>query len=343
MVLANSPLADRWHGLWHAPLGWAPAAELATLAGWVDHALMAIFFFAVGLEIKREALDGDLAHPRLRRLPVLAAAMGMALPALIYLAVARGTPALARGWAIPAETDIAFALGVLGLAGRGLPGSLRVFLLGIAVADDLGAVAIIALAYGGPISVGWLVGAMLVLAALVLLNRTGCRRGLPYLLGTLALWWCVLHSGVHATVAGVLAAFTVPLRLDSAGDSLLLRFEHALAPWCTYLIVPLFGLASAGVAAGLVLGKQAGVMGAVLLAERTGWAARPVGASWLQLWGVSLLAGIGFTMSLFIAALAFPLAPELAEAARLGIIAGSLLSALVGYAVLRVAAGRGSR
>lgn len=362
MALANSPLAPAWHRLWHLRFGWAPAAELSTPAAWVDHALMVVFFFGVGLEIKREALDGDLAHPRLRRLPVLAAAMGMAVPALFYLAVVRGAPGVARGWAIPAATDIAFALGVLGLAGRGLPGSLRLFLLGVAVADDLGAVAIIALAYGGAIVAGWLVAAALVLTALVALNRRGCTRALPYIAGALALWWCVLHSGIHATVAGVLAAFTVPLRLDRAGDSLLLRLEHALAPWCSYAIVPLFGLASAGVplaatlhapaasrvvavavAAGLVLGKQAGVFGAVLLAERTGWAPRPAGASWLQLWGVSLLAGVGFTMSLFIAALAFPQAPALAEAARLGIVAGSLLSALGGYAVLRIAVRRGSR
>ncbi|MBU6268303.1 MAG: Na+/H+ antiporter NhaA [Sphingomonadales bacterium] len=352
MVAANSPWAHRWHDLWHHPLPWTPLAALPTAAHWIDDALMAVFFFTVGLEIKREALAGDLAHPRLRRLPVLAAALGMAAPALVYLALTHGHPGLARGWAIPAATDIAFALGVLGLAGTGLPASLRLLLLGIAVVDDLGAVAIIALCYGSDLHIAWLAAAAAPLAALVALNRAGCARAWPYLGGALLLWFCVLHSGIHATVAGVLAALTVPLRPRSPGDSLLLRIEHALAPWCSYAIVPLFGLASAGVplaagsfgvlafavGAGLVLGKQGGVLGAVWLARRTGIASMP--ANGLALWGVSLLAGIGFTMSLFIANLAFPGDPHLADQARLGILGGSLVSALTGYAVLRIASRR---
>jgi NhaA family Na+:H+ antiporter len=314
--------------------------------------------------------------------------MGMAAPALIYLAVARlaAGPAhapLTPGWAIPAATDIAFALGVLGLANgkssaKSLPGSLRLFLLGLAVVDDLGAVAIIAVVYGGAIDTGWLAAAAVVLTGLVVLNYSGNRRGPWYIAGAVLLWFCVLHSGVHATVAGVLAALTVPVRLkrdeqkwlpvflgksrdhqSGNGDSLLLRIEHAVVPWCSYAIAPLFALASAGVslagasgtgggervvawavAAGLVVGKQLGVLGAVVLAGRTGFAGPPDGATRMELWGVGLLAGIGFTMSLFIAGLAFPQAPDLAAQARLGILGGSLVSALAGFVVLRIAAVR---
>jgi len=366
MAMANAPWGHGWHDFWHGPLGWTPLARLSSLGHWIEDGLMAVFFFAIGLEIKREAVAGDLSHPRLRRLPVLAAGMGMAVPALVYLGIAGlaadGHARLAAGWAIPAATDIAFALGVLGLAGKSLPGSLRLFLLGLAVVDDLGAVAIIAVFYGSAIDPAWLAAGAAVLAGLVLLNRSGNRRGAFYIAGAVALWFCVLHSGVHATVAGVLAALTVPVRLKGHGDSLLLRIEHAVAPWCSYGIAPLFALASAGVpldevrgaggdgrlvawavAAGLVIGKQAGVLGAVILAERTGFARAPDGATRLELWGVGLLAGVGFTMSLFIAALAFPQAPELASEARLGILGGSLVSAVAGFVVLRIAAGRRAR
>jgi NhaA family Na+:H+ antiporter len=316
---------------------------------------MAVFFFVVGLEIKREVLDGELASPARRRLPVLAAAAGMVLPAAIYLFVVRGEPMLANGWAIPAATDIAFAVGVLALAGKRVPPSLRLFLLTVAIVDDLGAVLIIALAFTASIKLLWLGIAAAVLALMIALNRWGQTRLLPYLLLAAALWVAVLNSGVHATIAGVLAALTIPLKLDRQGDSPLLRLEHALVPWNAFLIVPLFGFANAGVAfsgtgvigllaplplaiaAGLFLGKQVGIFGAIVLAEKTGFARRPAGASWTQLWGVSLLCGIGFTMSLFIAALAFPASPELVEEAKLGVLSGSLLSALLGFAVLRFA------
>ncbi|MBC2667280.1 Na+/H+ antiporter NhaA [Novosphingobium flavum] len=356
LILANSPAQGWYHDLFHAPLGWTPLAHLATLHLWINDALMALFFFVVGLEIKREVLDGELATPARRRLPVLAAATGMAAPALVFLAVAAGRPGLGSGWAIPAATDIAFAVGVLALAGKGLPPSLRLFLLTVAIVDDLGAVAIIALAYTPSIDLAWLGLAGAALACMAVLGWRRLGHALPYAaLGALA-WFAVLHSGVHATVAGVLAAFTIPLRpAKHSGDSLLLRLEHALAPLSAYVIVPLFGFANAGVhlagqglaamfeplplaiAAGLVLGKQAGVLGAMALADRTGFAPRPVGASWAQLWGLSALCGIGFTMSLFIAGLAFPAAPELVEQAKLGILAGSAVSALIGFAILRVA------
>ncbi len=353
MVMANSPLAHGYHALFHGALPWSPVAKLNTLHLWINDALMALFFFVVGLEIKREVLDGELSSPARRRLPVLAALAGMVMPALVYLAVTRGDSALQPGWAIPAATDIAFALGVLALLGPRLPPSLRLFLLTVAIVDDLGAVAIIALAYTRGIDGQWLGAAMVVLAALVTCNRAGLRSGWAYALLGAALWYVVLQSGVHATVAGVLAALCVPLRLDRAGDSPLLRMEHALAPLSAYLVVPLFGFANAGVdlagagaaglasalplgvALGLVLGKQAGIFGAVWLAARLRFAEPPAGASWRQVWGLSLLCGIGFTMSLFIGQLAFPAAPELVEQAKLGVLAGSLLSALAGYAVLR--------
>jgi NhaA family Na+:H+ antiporter len=317
---------------------------------------MALFFFVVGLEIKREVLDGALASPDRRRLPVLAALAGMAMPALVYVGVTGADPALAPGWAIPAATDIAFAVGVLALVGGGLPASLRLFLLTVAIVDDLGAVAIIAIAYTPAIALDWLGLAGLLLGVMALLGWRRYPHAPAYAVLAAALWYAVLHSGVHATVAGVLAAFTIPLRpAREHGDSLLLRLEHGLAPWNAYVIVPLFGFANAGVslgggagpggtaalplgvAAGLFLGKPLGVFGAIVLAERTGFAQRPHGASTRQLWGLATLCGIGFTMSLFIGALAFPGQPALIDQAKLGVLAGSLASAVLGFVVLRFA------
>lgn len=357
LIVANSPLAGAYHRFFHDPLAWTPIARLDSWHRWINDGLMALFFFTVGLEIKREFLQGQLSTPPRRRLPILAAAAGMIVPALIYWAIAGGN-GLARGWAIPAATDIAFAVGVLALLGSRLPPSLRLFLLTVAIVDDLGAVAIIALFYTSGIDFAWLGAAGGVFVAMILLGLLRVRMAAPYLVLTLCLWLCVLHSGVHATVAGVLAALTIPLRLDRRGGSLLLRLEHALTPWSAYLIVPLFGFANAGVhlgggglagalaplplaiAAGLFLGKQIGIFGAIALSRATGFAAPPGGASWAQLWGVAILCGIGFTMSLFIAGLAFPAEPAYAEGAKLGILAGSLLSALLGYAVLRLSSRR---
>jgi NhaA family Na+:H+ antiporter len=358
MALANSPLSGAYYALFHHPLAWTPIARLDTLHLWINDALMALFFFVVGLEIKREIISGDLASADKRRLPVFAAAMGMAAPAATYLVIAGQVPELQRGWAIPAATDIAFAVGVLALLGRRVPPSLRLFLLTVAIVDDLGAVIIIALFYTAGLKLAWLAGAGAILAAMALLARLRTSHPAPFVLLTAALWFAVLHSGVHPTVAGVLAAFTIPIAPRRHGDSLLLRFEHALAPLSAYIVVPLFGLANAGVdlramgfdaalaplplaiASGLVLGKQAGVLGAIAIAVRTGFAAPPAGASWPQLWGVALLCGIGFTMSLFIGALAFPGAPPLVEEAKLGVLAGSMIAGIAGYAVLRFASRR---
>lgn len=354
-VLANSTLSGLYHALLHAPLPWTPVAKLETAHLWINDAVMAVFFFVVGLEIKRELLVGELSSPAKRRLPVLAAIGGMAVPALIYLAVAGGEPGLARGWAIPAATDIAFAVGVLALLGKRGPPALRLFLLTVAIVDDLGAVAIIALFYTAQLKLAWLGGGFAVLAVMALFGRFKVRHGWLYTLLAIAAWYCVLHSGVHATVAGVLAAFTIPLKLDSHGDSLLLRMEHALVPWSAYFVVPLFGFANAGVeltggitfgplplgiALGLLLGKPIGILGAILLAKALRLA-EPPPATAQQLAGMAMLCGIGFTMSLFIGALAFPGQQVLIDEAKLGVLAGSLVSALCGFALLRLTPQRG--
>ncbi|MDT0508969.1 Na+/H+ antiporter NhaA [Novosphingobium sp. MMS21-SN21R] len=351
LLIANSPLQQAWHDLFHSSLAWTPVAKLDSAHLWINDGLMAVFFFVVGLEIKREVLAGELSDARRRRLPIIAALAGMAVPALVYLAFTRGDPALQSGWAIPSATDIAFAIGVLALAGKGLPPSLRLFLLTVAIVDDLGAVMVIAFFYTSGIKLAWLGASAAILGLLVLANRFGVRSIWPYVLGAIALWFTVLHSGVHATIAGVLAALTVPLALNRQHDSPLLRLEHALVSPNGFLIVPLFGLANAGVhlglpdggslalplgiGAGLVLGKQVGILGSILLAERFGIARRPEGASVRQLWGIALLCGIGFTMSLFIAGLAFPSDPLLVEEAKLGILGGSAVSAIAGLLLLQ--------
>lgn len=353
MVAANSPFASSYHDLFHAALPWSPVAKLGNLHLWINDGLMAVFFFVVGLEVKREMIEGQLATAAQRRLPLLAAFAGMAVPAAIYLLVAGDDPQLHRGWAIPAATDIAFAMGVIGLLGQRVPPTLRLFLLTVAIVDDIGAVLVIAVFYTGGLDVAWLVGALVVLAAMIALNRAGVGRLWPYMLLAVVLWYCVLHSGVHATIAGVLAALTVPM-VGKNDDTLLERTEHALAPWNAYLVVPLFGFANAGVnvsglgaegvlaplplaiAAGLVIGKQLGIFSAIVVADRIGFAPKPANAGWPAIWGVTILCGIGFTMSLFISELAFPRSPALIDEAKIGILLGSLVSALLGYGVLQL-------
>ena len=366
LVVANSPLAEAYRHFLHLEVGpeLSPKLGPMTVHLWINDGLMALFFMLVGLEIKREFVDGRLSTWEQRRLPLIAAASGMALPAAIYLFVVAGTPGLTAGWAIPAATDIAFAIGVLALLGSRAPTSLKLFLTTVAIADDLGAVAIIALAYTAKIDTLALGVAAGILLTLYVLAKSGVARLWIYLLGALLLWYAVLLSGVHATVAGVLAAATVPIvptpgRPDSP-DSPLHRLEHGLAPWVGFAVVPLFGFANAGVslegvgigqlfaplplaiAAGLFLGKQLGIFAAVWLAVKLGLARRLRGATWLQVYAVALLCGIGFTMSLFIGSLAFPGDAERVEEAKIGILAGSFLSAIVGYALLRLAPAAGS-
>ena len=356
MIMANSPLSGLYHSLFHYDLPWTPVAKLNTPHLWINDALMAVFFFVVGLEVKREIVAGQLADPRQRRLPIAAAVAGMAAPAAVYITIAGGDPALLRGWAIPAATDIAFAMGVLALVGNRVPAPLRLFLLTVAIVDDIGAVLIIAALFTAGLKLGWLLAAMIALGTLIMLGRKGIRPAWPYALAALALWYCILHSGIHATIAGVAAALAIPMTpADMGKPSLLERMEHALTGWNSLLIIPLFGFANAGVslagsslaslvaplplaiAAGLVLGKQSGVMATIWIADKTGLAPRPTGSSWLHIWGIAVLCGIGFTMSLFIAMLAFPAPLLQANEAKLGILGGSLVSALLGYTILRLA------
>ena len=361
LVVANSGFSHAYHDLLHAETGpvLSPRLGPMTLHLWINDGLMAAFFLLVGLEIKREFVDGRLASWKQRRLPAIAAASGMIVPALVYLFIVARMPALHNGWAIPAATDIAFAIAVLALLGSRAPTALKLFLTTVAIVDDLGAVAIIALAYTSAIDTVALGVAAAIFFVMYAMGKNGVTRLWIYLIGAVALWYAVLLSGVHATVAGVLVAATVPIvKSPGAPDdafSPLHRLEHALAPWVAFLIVPLFGFANAGVsladisldlvlaplplgiAAGLFAGKQIGIFGAVWLCVRFGLAARLRGATWLQIYGVSLLCGIGFTMSLFIATLAFPGQPRLVEDAKIGILLGSLLSALAGFLVLRFA------
>jgi Na+:H+ antiporter, NhaA family len=350
MVIANSPFAPDYFAMLNQKLG-----PLSTLH-WINDGLMALFFLLVGLEIKREFIDGHLSTWADRRLPIIAAAAGMAVPALVYLAITNDNLSLARGWAIPAATDIAFAIGVLALLGSRAPASLKLFLTTVAIVDDMGAVAIIAIAYTSAIKGYALLAALIILGAMFTANRAGVTRIRWYLIGFALLWLAVLLSGVHATIAGVLAALAVPVRVTKAApdaeDSTLHRMEHLLHKPVAWFIIPLFGFANAGVtlggssalatlpvaiALGLFLGKQIGIFGSVWIAVKLKIAAKPAEANWAQIYGVALLCGIGFTMSLFIGGLAFPRAAQ-AEGVKIGVLMGSLLSALAGYAVLRFTA-----
>jgi NhaA family Na+:H+ antiporter len=354
LLVANSPLAPTYFGALHAYVG------PLSLSHWINDGLMAVFFLLVGLEIKREVLDGQLSSWNRRILPGVSALGGMVVPALIFLAFNGQDPDTARGWAIPSATDIAFALGVLSLLGDRIPTSLKVFLTALAIIDDLGAVIIIALFYTSNLSTFYLALAGVVVAMLICMNRYGVIRLAPYLLLGAVLWFLALQSGIHATIAGVVLALTIPLRRDVGRPddmvhSPLHKLEHGLHGWVTFLIVPMFGFANAGVsfsgltpavltdhltlgvALGLLLGKLVGVFGSAYLVIRVDWADMPADASTLQLLGVSLLCGIGFTMSLFIGLLAFADNALLQEEVKIGILMGSLLAGLLGWSILRVA------
>ncbi|WP_265569758.1 Na+/H+ antiporter NhaA [Sphingomicrobium nitratireducens] len=353
LVFANTGLAHHYHDLLAFKFGpsW-PRFGQFSVEYWIVDGLMAIFFLLVGLEVKREWYEGRLATPEARRLPIIAALGGMAIPALVYLLVTGFSPPLQSGWAIPAATDIAFAIGVLAILGRYAPASIKLLLVTIAIVDDIGAVAIIALVYTADLNVLALAAALGTTAIMGTMSLYGVRKLTPFMIGFAILWFFTLASGVHATIAGVLAALTIPLGRGEK-RSPLRKLEHDIHPWVMFLIVPVFGFAAAGVHVpsdmgailsplplgimlGLFVGKQLGIFGAIYVAIRFKLASHPHGARWRQIYGAAILCGIGFTMSLFIGKLAFPGNPEAVDAAKIGTLAGSLLSALVGFIVLRL-------
>ncbi|MGW7772539.1 Na+/H+ antiporter NhaA [Pseudomonas parafulva] len=359
LIVNNSPLSHLYMGFLDVPVAvQIGALQIAKpLLLWINDGLMALFFLLIGLEVKREVLEGQLSKPSQIILPATAAVGGMLVPALIYWFINRDNPATLAGWAIPTATDIAFALGVLALLGKRVPVSLKLFLMTLAIIDDLGAIIIIALFYSGELSNMALVLAGACLLALLGMNRLGVKKLAPYLIVGLVLWVCVLKSGVHATLAGVALAMFIPLGTgDKKNASPLLTLEHALHPWVAYAILPLFAFANAGVsltnasaesfthsvpmgiAIGLLLGKTVGVFGLTWMAIKLRLAALPAGANWGQVFGVAILCGIGFTMSLFVGSLAFPSGvSEYAGEDRMGILTGSLFAALIGYAVTAAA------
>lgn len=356
LLLSNSPAGEYYDRLLTFPgevrLGGDWLVLSKPLLLWVNDLWMAVFFLLVGLELKRELLEGELSSRSQALLPAAAALGGMALPGLIYVAINRDNEVALAGWAIPTATDIAFALGVLVMLGRRVPTSLKVFLTAIAIIDDLGAILIIAFFYTAQLSATMLVAAGVGVLVLVSMNRLGVTRIGPYIVVGLVIWLCVLKSGVHATLAGVVTALSIPLN-DRQGGSPLKTAEHALQPWVAYLVLPVFALVNAGVSlsgvtldtlrstvplgivAGLVFGKTLGVLGATALMVKLGWARLPHQAGWWQVAGVAVLCGVGFTMSLFIGTLAFEgQDPVYQVQVKLGVLCGSAISALLGAAIL---------
>lgn len=343
LIVANSPLGGTYEDI----LGTYVLG--ISVHHWINDALMALFFLLVGMEIKQEALDGALSTPRARILPGIAAIGGMAVPALIFVLINMGSPDHLSGWAIPAATDIAFAMGVLAILGSKVPLAIRALLVGIAVIDDLLAIVVIALFYTSELELGWLAVAGVTTLALALLNRRSVYSIVPYIALGIVLWYSVYQSGIHATLAGVILAFAIPAKSTSdLHRSPMKTTEHAIDKWVNFGILPLFGFANAGVsfaglessaifgplplgiALGLFVGKQVGIFGAVWLTIRTGLTTKPDGITWGQLYAMAMLCGIGFTMSLFIGGLAFADAPELMDQTKMGVIGGSIVSALLG-------------
>ena len=354
VVWANSPAADSYASFWghDLTLGWGPTALTEDLQHWVNDGLMAIFFFVVGLEIKRELAVGELRDPRAAALPAAAALGGVVLPAVIFLAVAPEESS--AGWGIPMATDIAFAVGVLALLGNRVPAGAKLLLLSVAIVDDIIAITVIAIFYTDTVSLAWLAGAVAGLVAVLVLRRLGVHVIWPYVLVGVVVWVATLESGVHATIAGVALGLLTPAG-EVGGRGVLHLLEHRLHPWSAFVIVPLFALANAGVdfrggllteaagnaltwaiTLGLVVGKILGISAAVWLAVRTGMGRLPAGVAPLQVVGVAAVAGIGFTVSLFIADLAYD-DPALTETAKVGIFAGSLLAGAIGAGLMLLA------
>ena len=323
---------------------------------WINDALMAIFFFFVTLEIKREFIQGELSNLKKALLPIIAAVGGMLIPALFYIVINLDNSETLNGWAIPSATDIAFSLGILSLLGSRVPISLKIFLTALAIIDDLGAILIIAFFYSGDLSISYLSLILISYILLLLLNKFGVKKFIPYLLVGIFMWFFTYKSGIHATIAGVLLASTIPHRIKEKDFSLLIKIEHAISPYVAFMIMPLFAFANAGVSLeglslsslsmpvplgivmGLFFGKQVGVMLFSFFAVRFGVAQMPDNSNWLSLYGVSILTGIGFTMSLFVGNLAFVDNTQYIEGVKIGVLAGSLLSTLFGYFLLSIVA-----
>ena len=358
LIAANSPLRPLYDLILDVPLQ-IRIGDLdlhKPLLLWINDGLMAVFFLLVGIELKRELVEGHLRQPGAITMPALAAIGGMAIPALLYAAVNAGDPTALRGWAIPAATDIAFALGVLSLLGSRVPAALKILLLALAILDDLGAIIVIALFYTESLSTTALGWALVFAVGLAALNLAGVRHRAGYVLLGIAMWASVLKSGVHATLAGVVLAAFIPLRADSQGRSMAHEIEQQLHPWVAFGILPLFAFVNAGltfgdgpgllhpiplgILLGLVIGKPLGIVGMIWLGVRLGWGSLPEGCSWRHVIGLGFLCGIGFTMSLFIGSLAFEYADtSYLKIDRIGILAGSVLAGTIGAVILASARG----
>ena len=354
LIISNSNLAELYFSSLNKYLfiGINNFGIKLSVIHWINDALMAIFFFFVTLEIKREFLQGELSNIKQALLPIIAAVGGMLVPALIYIFINIDNPETLNGWAIPSATDIAFSLGVLSLLGSRVPISLKVFLTALAIIDDLGAIVIIALFYSGDLSFKYLGLMLLAFILLLALNKFNIKKFLPYLIIGLFLWDFTHQSGIHATIAGVLLACTIPHRKKEKDFSLLIKLEHAISPYVAYGIMPIFAFANAGVSLeglsfssllsqvplgillGLFLGKQFGVFAFSYASIKLKLAQMPNNSNWVNLYGVGILTGIGFTMSLFVGNLAFVTNPEFIDGVKIGVLSGSLLSTIVGYLLL---------
>ena len=358
LVVSNSNYSDIYFGALNQYLfiGLNEFGLKLSLHHWINDLLMAVFFFFVTLEIKREFIHGELSNLKKAMLPIIAAVGGMVIPALFYIAINFGNSETLNGWAIPSATDIAFSLGILSLLGSRVPISLKIFLTALAIIDDLGAILIIAFFYSGDLSISYLSLILISYLFLLILNKLGIKKFLPYLLIGFFMWFFTYKSGIHATIAGVLLASTIPHRVKDKDFSLLIKIEHAISPYVAFIIMPLFAFANAGVSLkgltlsslmmpvplgillGLFVGKQVGVMLFSYIAIKSEIAQMPDNSNWFGLYGVSILTGIGFTMSLFVGNLAFVEDTQYIDGVKIGVLAGSLLSTIFGYFTLSIVA-----
>ena len=354
MILSNSGLSEYYFGILktHILIGTQNFGLDLSVLHWINDVLMSAFFFVVTLEIKREFINGELSRPKQASLPIIAAIGGMVVPAIIYVIINFETGNTLKGWAIPSATDIAFSIGVLSLLGKRVPISLKVFLLALAIIDDLGAIIIIAFFYSTEVQYMYLILMMGSFLALFIINKLGVKKFIPYLLIGLFLWDFTHESGIHSTISGVLLALAIPHRVNKKDFSLLLKLEHILSPYVAFGIMPLFALANAGVSldgmsmnsllapvplgilCGLFFGKQIGVFLFSYLSIKFKFAEMPSNSNWLKLYGVGILTGIGFTMSLFVGNLAFIENNQYMDGVKIGVLFGSLLSAFIGYLLL---------